>query len=80
MLKWRKRFLRLAREVASWSKDPSTKVGCVVVDPKTKKIISLSYNGFPRNHPDDEELYKDRQYKLDNIIHAEMNSVIGNDG
>ena len=46
--KWDRRFLRLAREVASWSKDPSTKVGAVLVDPLDNTIVSLGYNGFPR--------------------------------
>ena len=44
--KWDVRFMRMAHEVASWSKDPSTKVGCVLV--KDRKIISMGYNGFPR--------------------------------
>ena len=43
--KWDVRFLKLAHEVASWSKDPSTKVGCVLV--KGKKVVSLGYNGLP---------------------------------
>ena len=43
--KWDVRFLRLAHEVAKWSKDPSTKVGCILV--KDKKVISMGYNGFP---------------------------------
>ena len=43
--KWDVRFLKLAHEVASWSKDPSTKVGCVLV--KGKKVISVGYNGLP---------------------------------
>jgi dCMP deaminase len=36
--KWHSRFLKLAKEVASWSIDPSTKVGCVLV--KEKRVIS----------------------------------------
>jgi dCMP deaminase len=78
MLKWRKRFLRLAREVSTWSRDPSTKVGCVIVDPQERRPY-LSYNGFPVTHSDDPELYADREYKYKNIIHAEMNGIIGRD-
>ena len=29
--KWDKRFLELAKHISLWSKDPSKKVGCVVV-------------------------------------------------
>jgi dCMP deaminase len=32
MSKWGSRFMDLARLVASWSKDPSTQVGAVIVD------------------------------------------------
>jgi len=44
--KWHIRFLRLAREVSSWSKDPSTKVGCVIVD-QSRRVVSLGFNGLP---------------------------------
>ena len=40
------RFLRLAREVSTWSKDPSTKVGAVIVG-DNGQVISQGYNGFP---------------------------------
>ncbi len=29
--KWDRRFLELAKHISDWSKDPSTKVGCIVV-------------------------------------------------
>ena len=44
--KWHRRFLRLAAEIAEFSKDPSTKVGCILV--RDRRIISTGYNGFPR--------------------------------
>ena len=34
--KWDKRYLALAKEVASWSKDPSTQVGAVTVGNKKR--------------------------------------------
>jgi dCMP deaminase len=74
-LKWDIRFLRLAREVASWSKDPSTKVGAVIVRPD-KTVASLGYNGFPRNMEDDVELYNNREEKYSRIIHGEINALI----
>lgn len=34
--KWDKRFMELAKEVATWSKDRSTGVGAVIVNDKKK--------------------------------------------
>lgn len=75
MTKWDKRFLRLAREVASFSKDPSTQTGAVFVSPDKKDVI-LGYNGFPSRMSDDPALYDDRSEKLSRIIHCEMNALI----
>jgi dCMP deaminase len=74
-LKWDMRFLELAEKVASWSKDPSTKVGAVIVSPK-KRIVSVGYNGFAHGLPDDEEMLVDREIKLLNTIHAEENALL----
>lgn len=71
---WDIRFLRLAKEIASWSKDPSTKVGAVIVD-DDNQIVSTGYNGFPFCFPDDEEEYANRELKLQRIIHGEMNAI-----
>lgn len=72
--KWDKRFLRLCYEIASWSKDPSTKVGSIIVGDK-KKILSVGFNGFPRDIFDKEEYYNDREFKLALICHAERNAL-----
>lgn len=45
---WHRRFIQIAQQVSTWSKDPSTKVGCVIVDPHTQAILSTGFNGFPR--------------------------------
>jgi dCMP deaminase len=71
--KWHLRFMKLALQVATWSKDPSTTVGCVLV--KDKKVVSLGYNGFPKNISDDlNRLYK-REEKYEITVHAEVNAV-----
>ena len=72
--KWDKRFLELAKLVGSWSKDPSTKVGAVIVDDKNR-IISVGYNGFPRGVEDSEKRLLEREEKYDIIVHAEMNAL-----
>jgi dCMP deaminase len=72
---WDIRFLELAKLVASWSKDPSTKCGAVIVNPD-KTIISVGYNGFARGMDDDERFYNDRELKYPRTIHAEMNAIL----
>lgn len=75
MADWDTRFLELAATVASWSKDPSTKAGAVIVRPD-KSIASVGFNGFARNMRDDEDLYEDREKKYSRIIHCEVNALI----
>lgn len=72
--KWDKRFLELAKLVGSWSKDPSTKVGAVIVD-ENNRIVSVGYNGFPRGIEDNKRLL-DREEKYDIIVHAEVNALM----
>lgn len=75
MTDWDERFLGLALHIAQWSKDPSTKCGCVIVRPD-KTIASFGYNGFPRNVRDTEERYADRSIKYAMVVHAEANAII----
>ena len=72
--KWDRRFLRIAEEVRLWSKDPGTKVGCVLVN--ERRIISTGYNGFPQTISDDLERYIDRDFKLSITVHAEKNAIL----
>lgn len=75
MDKWDLRFLELAETVASWSKDPSTKVGCVIVNEKLQ-VTGLGFNGFPRGMCDHKELYEDRETKYSRTVHAELNAIL----
>jgi dCMP deaminase len=72
---WHRRFLELAALVASWSKDPSTKTGAVIVA-ADKRVLSLGFNGFPMGMPDDAALYADRAEKYARIVHCEINALI----
>jgi len=74
-VKWDKRFMRIAREVSSWSKDPSTKVGAVIVN-QDRNIISTGYNGFPRGIEDSIDRLEDREEKYPRIVHGEMNALL----
>ena len=71
---WDRRFLRIAEEVRLWSRDPGTKVGCVLV--LEKRILSVGFNGFPQNLSDSLDLYEDRDYKLAVTVHAEANAIL----
>jgi len=73
--KWDVRYLQLARHVASWSKDPSTQTGAVIVRPD-RSIASVGFNGFPKNMPDSSELYANREEKYSRIVHCEVNAQI----
>jgi dCMP deaminase len=72
--KWDKRYLRLAYEAASWSKDPSTKVGCTIARPD-KSFCSLGFNGLPMGVEDTEERLTNRDLKYPMVLHAEVNAI-----
>jgi dCMP deaminase len=73
--KWDIRFLNLARYYASFSKDPSTQTGAVLVRPDGS-VCSLGFNGFPKGMKDDPELYADREKKYSRTVHCEMNALL----
>lgn len=75
MNEWDDRFFDLADMVGSWSKDPSTKVGAVIIRPD-RTIASVGYNGFPRGVDDNPEIYEDRPTKYMRIVHAEANAIL----
>jgi dCMP deaminase len=72
--KWDMRFLDLAQLVSTWSKDPSTQIGAVITD-IDNRVVSIGYNGFPKQLNDDDRLNdRDTKYKI--IIHGEMNAIL----
>jgi len=72
--KWDIRFARLAKEISTWSKDPSTQIGAVIVN-DDRRILGTGYNGFPSRIADDSRL-NDGEKKYPIIIHAEMNALV----
>lgn len=67
-------FLAMCKFNSLLSKDPSTKVGAMVVrDDGT--ICSTGYNGFPRKISDLHSLLENRATKYPRMIHAEMNAL-----
>ena len=73
--KWDTRFMKIAREISTWSKDPSSKIGAVIVN-DNRRILATGYNGFPKGIEDTDERLNDREQKYPRIVHAEMNALM----
>lgn len=73
--RWHRYFLDMALLNARMSKDPSTKVGAVIVGPD-REIRSAGFNGLPRGIADTPERLNDRDTKLKLVVHAEMNAIL----
>lgn len=73
--KWDRRFLDMAKLVSTWSKDPSTQCGAVIVRPD-RTIVSTGFNGFPKGCDDDSEIYANRELKYARVVHAEVNAIL----
>lgn len=71
---WGDRYTCLAKEISTWSKDPSTKVGAVVIG-NNGEVLSQGYNGFPRGIKDTSQRLKNREKKYNLVVHAEMNAI-----
>ena len=71
---WDERYIELAKQISTWSKDPSRKIGAVAVGSKGQ-ILSQGYNGFPRGILDLPERYDNREVKYKHVVHAEMNVI-----
>lgn len=72
---WDEYFMTMAYLVAMKSKDPSTKVGAVIVGPD-HEIRSTGYNGLPRGVQELQERYLDKEYKYMTVNHAEENAIL----
>lgn len=64
----------LAKVAASWSKDPSTKIGAVAIGEKGQ-VLCTGYNGFPRGIDDNLTRYYNRELKYKMVVHAEQNAI-----
>lgn len=71
---WHDRYLNLAKEISTWSKDPSRKIGAVAVGSKGQ-ILAQGYNGFPRGILDRADRYENKPMKYKLVVHAEMNVI-----
>ena len=74
--RWDRDYLALARFWAEQkSKDPSTRVGAVLVSEDGLREY-LGYNGFPRGVHDTAERYENREEKYQFVVHAELNAIL----
>lgn len=71
---WDVYFIKMARLVASKSKDRSTKIGAVLVGMK-HEVLGIGFNGFPRDVDDDVESRHERPEKYLWTEHAERNAI-----
>lgn len=72
---WDEYFMQIAETVAQKSKDPSSKMGCVIVDAR-KRVVSLGYNGMIQGADEAQMTLKERPMKYYFAIHSEMNALI----
>ena len=72
---WDEYFLQIAETAALKSKDPSSKMGCVIVDSK-KRVVSLGYNGLIQGADESKMTITERPMKYYFAIHSEMNALL----
>lgn len=70
-----RKYLEIARATAKLSKDPSTKVGAIIIGPNNE-VRSLGYNGAPRGCcADEDDRCASRPEKYFWMSHAELNAI-----
>ena len=74
-MNWDEYFLKIAEAVALKSKDPSSKMGCVIVD-QNKRVVSLGYNGMVQGADESKMTLTERPMTYHFAIHSEMNAII----
>ena len=72
---WDEYFLKIAETVSLRSKDPSTKVGTVIVD-EDHRPVSFGYNGLMQGADETKLTLSERPMKYYLSIHSEMNALI----
>lgn len=81
-LPWNHTWMRMAKVISQRSKDPSSKIGCVIVSPDQTQIV-VGYNGFiAKAVPDLEEWWHNRDRdgeefsKYDLVLHDAVNAIL----
>ena len=79
MTSWHSMFMGICDVVSSKSKDPSTRVGCVIVAPD-RSVRSTGFNGLPRRIADTPERLNNREMKIALTVHGELNAILASRG
>lgn len=70
------KYYKLARFTAdTFSKDPSTKVGCILLKPESLQVLSIGYNGMARGIDEKVPARWERPTKYLWIEHSERNCL-----
>lgn len=72
--KWSKHWLKVAQVISEPSKDPSTKVGAVIIG-ASNEVLSTGYNGQCRGADDGVPERLERPEKYFHFEHAERNAI-----
>lgn len=67
-------FMLIAEAMSSRSKDPSTKVGAIIVD--NGNIVALGYNHIPSRIKFTMSQIENREWKYPRVIHAEVDAIL----
>jgi dCMP deaminase len=77
-ISWDECFMRMTYVIAERSKDPSTQVGAVIVNPDNV-VVGMGYNGFPRSVENEDFPWEREGDMLDTkypyVVHAEANAL-----
>lgn len=78
-ISWDEYFMGVSKLSGMRSKDPNTQVGAGIVS-DDNKILSMGYNGFPRNCSDDDFPWEREGDALDTkyayVTHSELNAIL----
>lgn len=78
-ISWDEYFMGVSVLSGMRSKDPNTQVGACIVSPENK-ILSMGYNGFPKNCSDDEFPWEREgdtlKTKYPFVTHGELNAIL----
>jgi len=72
---WDRHWLGVAKAVSKGSKDPSTKIGAIIIRPDRSEV-SWGYNGFPNGIADTLERLNNREIKYGLVLHGEENALL----
>ena len=78
-ISWDEYFMGIAELSGMRSKDPNSQVGCCIVS-SDNKILTVGYNGFPKNCSDDEFPWEREGEELETkypyVVHSELNAIL----